>query len=308
MLLLRSSSTPILSSMLEHLGNSVNSLSRTSSIPGNYAKPKIPQQATQSPVTRQSKHIRRVSSESNLKAISSMEEESENDSPVKFNNVSTKRRWNINKFKSKAKLEPIPSFSLLEKEMNDEKEDDLGIEFSFPQMMMDTKEDNRGLGLFQFSDRLDGLHLDSRSLYMAVGLGIDPDLTIIKHNEYQNGDQITQHYEKMVKDNPCNPLVLRNYARHLYKIEKDYTRAEELYSRAILAEPNDGGVLSEYARLRWEIHGEEETASVYFESAVLASPKNSDVLAAYASFLWNTEDKQQVEDTVEKRQLCYATY
>ena len=76
----------------------------------------------------------------------------------------------------------------------------------------------------------------------------------------------------------------------MLQVKGDRRRAEEYYSRAILADPNDGELLSEYARLVWEVHGDEERASSYFHRAARADPHNSHVLAAQAAFLWDTDD------------------
>ena len=89
------------------------------------------------------------------------------------------------------------------------------------------------------------------------------------------------HYKKMIEEDPCNGIFLRNYAqflyrvssslicstanlgtlsdlaekqsnkqshlfRHHFQVKRDYRRAEEYYSRAILADPDDGELLSEY--------------------------------------------------------------
>ncbi|CAN6321519.1 unnamed protein product [Urochloa humidicola] len=107
---------------------------------------------------------------------------------------------------------------------------------------------------------------------------------------------IEMHYKKMIEEDPCNGLFLRNYAQFLYQVKGDYRRAEEYYSRAILADPDDGELLSEYAKLVWDVHHDEERASSYFERAAKASPENSHVLAAHAAFLWDTEDADGPED------------
>lgn len=60
----------------------------------------------------------------------------------------------------------------------------------------------------------------------------------------------------------------------LQQVKGDRRRAEEYYSRAILADPNDGELLSEYAKLVWDVHGDEERASSYFDRAAMASPHN----------------------------------
>lgn len=56
--------------------------------------------------------------------------------------------------------------------------------------------------------------------------------------------------------------------------KQDREGAEEYYSRAILADPNDGEVLSQYGKLVWELHHDQERASSYFERAVQASPED----------------------------------
>jgi tetratricopeptide (TPR) repeat protein len=109
------------------------------------------------------------------------------------------------------------------------------------------------------------------------------------------------------------------------QVKGDYGRAEEYYSRAILADPNDGELLSVYAKLVWDVHRDGERASSYFEQAARASPQNrcvhftpsnpytvllirawiliacfvhvcSHVLAAHAAFLWDTDDGDGPED------------
>lgn len=56
--------------------------------------------------------------------------------------------------------------------------------------------------------------------------------------------------------------------------KQDCEGAEEYYSRAILADPDDGEVLSQYGKLVWELHHNQERASSYFERAVQASPED----------------------------------
>ncbi|GLT42085.1 hypothetical protein SLA2020_161050 [Shorea laevis] len=131
------------------------------------------------------------------------------------------------------------------------------------------------------------LHLSDLSSLRAH----DPD-------EYTAADisldvNMEDYYRNMVKQNPNNPLILRNYARFLCKSKGDLQGAEEHYSQAILADPNDGEIMSEYAKLVWELHHNHDKALSYFERAVQATPKNSDVLAAYASFLWETEEDEE---------------
>ena len=118
---------------------------------------------------------------------------------------------------------------------------------------------------------------------------------------------------------------------YFWQTKKDPRRAEEYYSRAILADPEDGEVLSNYAKLVWELYRDKDRAKHYFERAVRAAAQDryapnslgssnlvfcsnfllliithdveswallyaSHVQAAYASFLWETDEEVEEED------------
>ena len=102
-------------------------------------------------------------------------------------------------------------------------------------------------------------------------------------------------YREMLKANPANPLLLRNYGQFLHQVEKDLVRAEEYYERAILANPGDGELLSLYGKLIWEMHRDQDRAESYFEQAVHASPDDCFVLGSYAHFLWDLEEEEDDE-------------
>ncbi|KAJ6323894.1 hypothetical protein OIU76_011234 [Salix suchowensis] len=138
-------------------------------------------------------------------------------------------------------------------------------------------------------------------------------------SDARKGGNDEEYYERMIEENPCNSLVLRNYAEFLYqdardtgnqnlkkavngeKSKRDLKGAEEYYGRAILADPSDGEILSQYAKLAWELHHDHDKASSFFEQAVQATPSDSNVLAAYASFLWETEEIE--EDNTSQFQI-----
>ncbi|KAB5537702.1 hypothetical protein DKX38_015235 [Salix brachista] len=120
-------------------------------------------------------------------------------------------------------------------------------------------------------------------------------------SDAKKGGNDEEYYERMIEENPCNSLVLRNYAEFLYQSKRDLKGAEEYYGRAILADPSDGEILSQYAKLMWELHHDHDKASSFFEQAVQATPSDSNVLAAYASFLWETEEIE--EDNTSQFQI-----
>ncbi|KAK9120560.1 hypothetical protein Syun_018177 [Stephania yunnanensis] len=118
--------------------------------------------------------------------------------------------------------------------------------------------------------------------------------------------RIGEYYREMLKANPGNPLLLRNYGKFLHEVDKDVKSAEECYERAILESPNDGEVLSLYARLIWETWRDEARAEAYFDRAVQASPEDCYVLGAYAKFLWDAEDEEEEESQEKNNALASA--
>lgn len=132
-----------------------------------------------------------------------------------------------------------------------------------------------------------------------VGGGSPVDYTAAVSDMDGNAEE---YYMRMIKENPHNPELLRNYAQFLSQSKGDLQGAEEYYSRAILADPTDGETISHYAILTWQLHRDKHKASSYFKRAVQASPEDSDVLAAYARFLWQTaeedEDKEEGDETL----------
>ena len=203
--------------------------------------------------------------------------------------------------RSRPALETIQSFTARDGARDEEEEeddDDADQETSFGQFGFGSTYAQehplflaRGLGIDRLGSGLlsadcgGGIDGGSGGGYLAASGGGGGD---------RSGIEI--HYKRLIDEDPCNGLFLRNYAQFLYQVKGDRRRAEEYYSRAILADPNDGELLSEYARLVWEVHGDEERASSYFHRAARADPHNSHVLAAQAAFLWDTDDGAGPED------------
>ncbi|KAM3316417.1 hypothetical protein ACQJBY_034495 [Aegilops geniculata] len=201
--------------------------------------------------------------------------------------------------RSRPALETIQSFTARDGARDEEEEDD-------------DDDQETSFGQFGFGST----YAQEHPLFLARGLGIDRLgsglLSADCGGGIDGGDGggylvasgggggdrsgIEIHYKRLIDEDPCNGLFLRNYAQFLYQVKGDRRRAEEYYSRAILADPNDGELLSEYARLVWEVHGDEERASSYFHRAARADPHNSHVLAAQAAFLWDTDDGAGPED------------
>lgn len=280
-------------------------------------------------------NFRRVQSESDLRSLSRG-----SDAPAKvvpetvfqgssfdnYQQTSSNRPWSrrVTAQKRLPLLKSTPSFSCYcEEEAEDERleyDNDSGMvesqlqEFSF---------ENEAMGGIvgrmkdpYTSERVEEM-ISAAPMFMARGLGldvIDPQTDIggsggnsswkgISTGGSSGGDgfgagpdNIEEHYQRMLEENPGNSLILRNYAQFLYE-SKSFPKAEEYYSRAILAQPDDGELLAQYAKLIWELHRDEERASTYFEQAVQASPEDCNVAAAYASFLWDTDTEEQEQES-----------
>ncbi|XP_051119685.1 uncharacterized protein LOC127243622 isoform X2 [Andrographis paniculata] len=83
-----------------------------------------------------------------------------------------------------------------------------------------------------------------------------------------------EYYRKMVRADPTNCLLLRNYGQYLEEVEKDAAMAAEFYERAILSGPPDGDLLCLYAKLTWQTLRDRTRASFYFNQALQASPND----------------------------------
>lgn len=60
----------------------------------------------------------------------------------------------------------------------------------------------------------------------------------------------------------------------LFQSKGEFSGAEDCYFRAALADPKDGEILLEYAKLVWELHNDKTKALKYFEKAALAAPED----------------------------------
>uniref|UniRef100_M0ZMK8 O-linked n-acetylglucosamine transferase, ogt n=1 Tax=Solanum tuberosum TaxID=4113 RepID=M0ZMK8_SOLTU len=160
----------------------------------------------------------------------------------------------------------------------------------------------KGMGLIEEDENEDG---GKRVFYEVNELGFEESEPVISSKylggveseplDFDGNGDVEEYYKRVLKEDPSNPLFLRNYAQ-LLQSKGDLLGAEEYYSRAILADPTDGETISQYAMLIWQLHRDKDKASTYFKRAVQASPEDGDVLAAYARFLWQTEEDEDGEE------------
>ena len=171
---------------------------------------------------------------------------------------------------SKAKLEPHQ-----EQEMEEEQEQ----QAAQPELPLFLA---RGMGIDRLASGLFTAGMGSEAALARMASGVDQKAVLA----------LDAQYKEMVDEQPGNALFLRNYAQFLHEVKCDSRRAEEYYSRAMLADPTDGEIMSQYAKLVWAVHRDHERSLTYFQKSVQAAPRDSHVLAAYASFLWEQDEDE----------------
>lgn len=141
-------------------------------------------------------------------------------------------------------------------------------------------------------------------LYLASGLGIDPvsffegdgdGVLDLSMENFDESFDMEDYYKRMIDQCPFHPIFLRNYAQ-LLQSKGDLHGAEEYYSRATLADPDDGELWAQYAKLVWDLHQDRDRATSYFKLATAVAPQDCHVLAANASFLWEIDSGEESDE------------
>ncbi|KAE9613289.1 putative tetratricopeptide-like helical domain-containing protein [Lupinus albus] len=160
----------------------------------------------------------------------------------------------------------------------------------FPAILPDEDELRKPIYIGVWQER--GISMEELGFGGGLGGGGDRGITTVTGGNGGERIQIGAYYEEMLKSNPTDALLLRNYGKFLHEVEKDLVKAEEYYGRAILANPGDGELLSLYGKLIWETERDEERAKSYFDQAIHADPDDCTVLGSYAQFMWEAEEEE----------------
>ncbi|EEE61323.1 hypothetical protein OsJ_15430 [Oryza sativa Japonica Group] len=149
-------------------------------------------------------------------------------------------------------------------------------------------------------------------LFLARGLGIDRiasglftaggggdgdggnggagRMSAVEEEHAEKVAALDAQYKRMMDEQPGDALFLRNYAQFLHEVKGDARRAEEYYSRAMLAIPATARSCRSTPSWCGRCTAIWTDPSPTSTSPVQAAPHNSNVLAAYASFLWEQDD------------------
>ncbi|KAL4586601.1 hypothetical protein LXL04_011239 [Taraxacum kok-saghyz] len=248
-MMLRSSSTPLLGSLLPsqspnhhhhhhettlhpHKPPSINKFS----FPSPGSQHFTPLSCSSSPISPSfgTDRIRRAQSDGNLESLMSSGGGDSNDDEFSFFNHPEKLSRIHNSL-----LESIPSFSYQNSKFksdeddssdNEDQEQDEFRKFSGFSVENNVSSLNKQMGFRDLAIKHDTSEANSQ-MYLAKGIEVDAGFGCGGGGDNYN---VEEHYKKMVNENPGNPLFLGNYAKFLYQSKKDLEGAEEYYSRVCL--------------------------------------------------------------------------
>ncbi len=106
-----------------------------------------------------------------------------------------------------------------------------------------------------------------------------------------NNAKAYKYYEKALRYDDENALVLNNYAYFLALDSTNLERAENMAAKAILLEPRNSSYLDTYAWILF-VRGNTEQAIKYIKQAIsFDDTRNSELLVHYGDMLYATGDK-----------------
>jgi tetratricopeptide (TPR) repeat protein len=122
--------------------------------------------------------------------------------------------------------------------------------------------------------------------------------TYFQMKDHQKSDEA---YEKVLKIEPANLLVLNNYAYYLSLRNENLERAEQMAQTAVEMEPTNSSYLDTYGWVLFKM-GKYEDAKTWIEKAIAAGEESAVVLEHYGDVMWKLDDKKEAVKYWEKAQ------
>ena len=104
------------------------------------------------------------------------------------------------------------------------------------------------------------------------------------HDKNGHPDRAEQMYERAIAADPTDARILGNYANFLTDVRRDHDRAEQMYERAIAADPAHANNLGNYAGFCFTQHRDEVGEEFAIEALRLAIGEDELPLRAECSF------------------------
>ena len=121
---------------------------------------------------------------------------------------------------------------------------------------------------------------------------------IFLHTIRGDMDQADNMYQRAIA---ADPTYLGMYAIFLHAVRGDMDQAENMYQRAIAADPTDANSLGAYALLLHTIRGDMDQAENMYQRAITADPTDANSLGTYALFLHTVRgDTDRAQDMYQR--------
>ncbi|MBO1032378.1 tetratricopeptide repeat protein, partial [Tessaracoccus sp. SD287] len=113
-------------------------------------------------------------------------------------------------------------------------------------------------------------------------------------------DQAEQMYQRALAANPTHADNLGNYAIFLTDVRGDHDQAEQMYQRALAANPTHANNLGSYAIFLTDVRGDHDQAEQMYQRALAANPTHANNLGNYARHLFIQSHEGKAEDYAVK--------
>ena len=121
-------------------------------------------------------------------------------------------------------------------------------------------------------------------------------------------DQAQNMYQRAIDAEPTNARNLGNYANFLNTVRGDMDQAQNMYQRAITADPHNANNLGNYAYFLITVRGDMDQAQNMYQRAITADPHNANNLGNYAQFLFAKSDDAKAINLAEKTITLASVY
>jgi len=120
--------------------------------------------------------------------------------------------------------------------------------------------------------------------------------TYFQLKDHQHSDEA---YEKALKIEPSNALVLNNYAYYLSLRNVDLDKAEQMAKKAVELDPGNGSNQDTYGWVLFKL-GHYEEAKEWIEKAIQTGEESAVVLEHYGDVIWKLGNKKDAVKYWEK--------
>ena len=114
-------------------------------------------------------------------------------------------------------------------------------------------------------------------------------------------DQAEQMYQRALAADPNGAINMGNYANFLTDVRKDHDQAEQMYQRALAADPNRANTVGNYANFLMHVRKDHNQAEQMYQRALTADPNDANTMGNYANFLTDVrKDHDQAEQMYQR--------